>query len=279
VVGLVSLHDVDWTALRSDKASHYGVPSEVHPDDFLWSFIAGHTLFPTPDAAASYYFADGSESAIKLRDLVTRHLGDRPISLMEFASGYGMVTRHIPRALPSAHVVSCDIHPAAVSFIQDKLGVETLQSTYEPEDLDFGRRFDVVFALSFFSHMPEKSFGRWLAALYRQVSPGGILVFTTHGLASAMSLGDPDIPDTGFWFKPDSEQRDLEGAEYGSTISTPEWVIRNLYARVGAPLAEVRFGYWWQHQDVYVVAKPSVQTATRHRSRGIWRRFGIQHDE
>jgi SAM-dependent methyltransferase len=274
----VSSYDVDWSALRLGKASHYGVSSEVHPDDLLWSFIAGHSLFPTPDSAASYYFADGSESAVKLRDLVTRHFGERPISVMEFASGYGMVTRHIPRALPSAHLVSCDIHPAAVSFIRDKLGVETLQSTHKPEDLDFGRRFDVVFALSFFSHMPENSFGRWLAALYRQVNPGGILVFTAHGLASATSLGNPDIPDSGFWFKPDSEQHDLEGVEYGSTISTPEWVIRTLYTRVGAPLAEARFGYWWQHQDLYVVAKPLEQMVTCHRSRGIWRHFGIQRD-
>lgn len=246
----------EWRALRSEKASAYGVSPEVHPDDLLWRFITGHSLFPTPDAVAAYYFADGSESAAKLRDLVTRHLGDRRISLMEFASGYGMVTRHIPRALPSAEVVSCDIHPAAVAFVGERLGVPTVLSTHEPEDLDLGRRFDVVFALSFFSHMPEGSFGRWLAALYRQVEPGGLLAFTTHGHASAASLGNPVIPDSGFWFKPDSEQHDLEGAEYGSTISTPEWVIRTLYSSVGAPLAEARFGYWWQHQDLYVVAKP-----------------------
>jgi hypothetical protein len=260
----MSLSEVEWAALRLEKAHLYGdVPSEVHPDDLLWTFLAAHPQFSTPDDVASYYFANGAESAKKLHDLVERHFDNHDISIMEFASGYGMVSRHIPLEMPTAHVVSCDIHPAAVSFIQESLGIESVRSTHEPEDLDLGRSFDVVFALSFFSHMPEASFGRWLTALYRHVEPGGILAFTAHGLASALPLGSPDIPDSGFWFKPDSEQYDLNRSEYGSTISTPEWVVRTLYSSVGAPLSDVRFGYWWGHQDLYVVAKPGAQAVRR----------------
>jgi hypothetical protein len=69
-------------------------------------------------------------------------------------------------------------------------------------------------------------------------------------------LGDPEIPENGFWFIPNSEQDDLDGAEYGSAISTPEFVIRELFHQVRAPLAEFRSSYWWGHQDLYVVAKP-----------------------
>jgi SAM-dependent methyltransferase len=128
---------------------------------------------------------------------------------------------------------------------------------HEPEDLRFAEQYDVVFALSFFSHMPETSFGRWLAALYRNVKAGGLFIFTTHGLASAVNLGNPEIPESGIWFKPDSEQHDIEGAEYGSTISTPEFVIRELYRNTEAPLAEHKPGYWWQHQDLWIAAKPA----------------------
>jgi len=71
-------------------------------------------------------------------------------------------------------------------------------SRHVPEDLALGRTFDVVFALSFFSHVPEATFGRWLRALFAGVSEGGILIFTTHGLASQPNLGNPEIPESGF---------------------------------------------------------------------------------
>jgi SAM-dependent methyltransferase len=166
-----------------------------------------------------------------------------------------MVSRHLPRAIPEVEVLSCDIHPAAVRFIRDELGGAAVLSEHEPEDVCFNEPFDAVFALSFFSHMPASSFGRWLAALYRAVRPGGVLAFTTHGLGSRAALGDPQIGEDGFWFMPSSEQSDLDGAEYGSSLSTPDYVIRELYRHVGGPLAEFRGSYWWQHQDLYVVAR------------------------
>jgi hypothetical protein len=66
-----------------------------------------------------------------------------------------MVTRHLGRALPRAQLVSGDIHPEAVAFLQGQLGVDAVGSTDVPEVLDFGRAFDVVFALSFFSTCPS----------------------------------------------------------------------------------------------------------------------------
>jgi 2-polyprenyl-3-methyl-5-hydroxy-6-metoxy-1,4-benzoquinol methylase len=48
-----------------------------------------------------------------------------------------------------------DIHQQAIQFIQEKLKTEAVLSASRPEDLDLNRAFDVVFALSFFSHMPK----------------------------------------------------------------------------------------------------------------------------
>jgi SAM-dependent methyltransferase len=248
----------DWDRLKAEAAAKHGAVSAVHPDDLLWQFIAGlPSFFREPQDVSEYYFSDGAESARKLAAAIQRHLPAQQFSVMEFASGYGMVTRHLSNALSNASVTSCDIHPAAVEFIQAKLGVPAVLSEHLPEDLRFEQQYDVVFALSFFSHMPERSFGRWLAALYRNVAPGGLFVFTTHGLSSRAAFGDPQIPDSGIWFKPDSEQHDIEGAEYGSTVSTPEFVIRELYRCTGGPLAEHKQGYWWQHQDLWIVAKPA----------------------
>jgi SAM-dependent methyltransferase len=222
-------------------------------------------VFPQPETAVRYYFSDGAESAQKLSTVIREHLKIKSpsgrYSLLEFASGYGMVTRHLRNALGGADRVSCDIHQQAIDFIRDQLGEAATLSQHVPEDLALGRTFDVVFALSFFSHVPEATFGRWLQALFAAVSPGGILVFTTHGLASLPNFGNPEIPESGFWFVPNSEQGDLDRDEYGSSLTTPDYVIAELFRSVGAPLAAFKSAYWWGHQDLYVLPRaeaPSI---------------------
>ena len=245
--------------LQKECARRYGVAPAIHEDDFLFQFVRGHANFPRLEDALNYYFSDGARSAQKLHDVVDRNLPPESraggYSLLEFASGYGMVTRHLAGTLADATILSCDIHDQAVSFIETELGGAAVGSAHEPEHLRFPQQFDVVFALSFFSHMPEVSFGRWLRALYAAVKPGGLLIFTTHGLASVPNFVDVVIPDNGFWFMPGSEQPDLEGAEYGSAITTPDYVIGELFRQLRAPISEFRHAFWWEHQDLYVVVK------------------------
>jgi SAM-dependent methyltransferase len=250
---------MDWDELRHECAATYSVSPEIHDADLLLQFVLNHPAFPEPAQAIRYYFADGAESARKLRDIIARNTApgmvERGYSLLEFASGYGMVTRHLAGVLGGADLVSCDIHEQAIDFIRTALHTKAELSRHVPEELHFDTEFDVVFALSFFSHMPEATFGRWLKALFRAVRPGGILVFTTHGLASQKAFGDIVIPENGFCFIANSEQDDLNAAEYGSAITTPDYVIGELFRQVRAPIREFKHAYWWGHQDLYVIAK------------------------
>jgi 2-polyprenyl-3-methyl-5-hydroxy-6-metoxy-1,4-benzoquinol methylase len=253
--------DVDLETIRQETAREYGVPPEIHPDDMIWQFLLRHRNLPTPEAAVRHYFSNGAESALKLEGIVREHLSSvtskRKVSILEFASGYGMVTRHLASMPSKARLVACDIHEQAVEFIRDRLHQLAVMSRHLPEEASFDESFDVVFALSFFSHIPEVTFTRWLAALFAAVSPGGILVFTTHGLISRALFGDITISENGFWFRPQSEQSDLDPIEYGSTVTTPAYVVGQLAHLRGASLAEFRRGYWWRHQDLYVVGRPA----------------------
>jgi SAM-dependent methyltransferase len=250
---------MDWDEIRQECAITYSVSPEIHDADLLLQFVLHHPAFPEPAQAIRYYFSDGAESARKLQEIITRNTPPRRegsrYSLLEFASGYGMVTRHLGGAVAGADIVSCDIHEQAVDFIRTTLHTNAQISRHVPEDLQLDARFDVVFALSFFSHMPEATFGRWLKALFNAVAPGGLLVFTTHGLASQKAFGDIVIPENGFCFIANSEQDDLDAAEYGSAITTPDYVIGELFRMVRAPIREFRHAYWWGHQDLYVIAK------------------------
>ncbi|HZL41831.1 MAG TPA: methyltransferase [Verrucomicrobiae bacterium] len=243
-------------------AKRWGVSPEVHPEDFIFRFIIAHSGFASKDAAIQYYFDDGAKSAQKLRKLLAEdcHLDvdTGNLRLLEFASGYGAVTRHLKGALPACRIIGCDIHPEAIRFVQS-LGVEAAQSAPRPEDLHFDTGFDVVFALSFFSHMPKSSFGRWLHKLASVLKPGGHFIFTTHGMISRKSFPDWAFDKDGFYFVPFSEQKDLSTAEYGSTVVKPQYVYDQLARIPDVELVAFHEGFWWEHQDTFVIRrKPSA---------------------
>jgi SAM-dependent methyltransferase len=240
------------------QAATCDVPPDIHPEDFIYIFLRDH---PNVGAkAAEQYFRDGNNSCRKLKELLrsdTNRSPDEPFTLLEFASGYGCVTRHLKNVMPRADIVACDIHPQAMDFISSRFNVPVALSKSDPLEFDLGRRFDVVFALSFFSHMPDRTFGPWLKALFRHVSPGGCLIFTTHGQVSLGKIWNNsiDLGPEGFWFASTSEQHDIDVADYGTAIASTAYVTRKIYRNLAAPVALISQGFWWEHQDVYVVAR------------------------
>ena len=55
-------------------------------------------------------------------------------------------------------------------------------SSEVPEEFPTERKFDVIYAASVFSHLPEELFLRWLTQLYNLTSENGMLVFSVHDI-------------------------------------------------------------------------------------------------
>jgi SAM-dependent methyltransferase len=244
-------------ALCPKYAGVQRVKHEVHPQDFIFHFLIENKVFETLDHAVAFYFDDGARSAGKLRSLLQEVCGwqGTSIKLLEFASGYGCVTRHMRNLLPEVSVTSCDIHREAVNFIAEQLGGHAVLSSAVPEQLDVPDEYDIVFALSFFSHMPKTTWTRWLNSLLSKVKNGGFLIFTTHGWLSRKYIGFQDLDEDGFWFVSHSEQKDLDVAEYGVTATSPFFVINQIDKHSEGRLVCFREGYWWTHQDLYVIRR------------------------
>jgi SAM-dependent methyltransferase len=239
-------------------AQQVGVNPSIHLDDFIFRFLIDNRSFDCVDSSVKYYFYDAKNSAAQLVDLINESNRTAPVrTMLEFASGYGCLTRHLKGILPDVQSTACDIHAEAVRFTQEKLGEKAIVSCVNPDDFNCQSGYDVVFALSFFSHMPRSTWGRWLAALYAAVSPGGVLIFTTHGKVSAKHFGSPPLSADGYWFLSDSEQKDLDVANYGQTIVTEDFVRREIADKLNSKPLIFREGFWWGHQDCYVVRKPN----------------------
>ena len=48
----------------------------------------------------------------------------------------------------------------------------------------------------------------------------------------------------------------MKAEDYGSMFVIADWVIDEIWGRSKAPIAFYRQAYWWEHQDLFIVAKP-----------------------
>lgn len=244
-------------------ASRFGVVGDIHEQDMLFDFLVRNVYMADPGRAVDAYFEDGEDSCRRFAELCREHGQDTVRTVLEFAAGYGRVARHAHRFLPDVQWTCCDIHPLAVDHARSRIGLEGLLSSSRPETLDLqGRRFDAVFALSFFSHMPHATFGPWLRRLFDAVSPNGLLIFTTAGEVSAKNRRKRGLPtefneDGHAWYQA-SDQRDLSLAEYGTSYATFAYVHRMLEHLSEASLIRYQQGWWWTHQDLYILRRREV---------------------
>lgn len=165
---------------------------------------------------------------------------------LDFASGYGRFTRHLIEELPAERIVVSDVCEDAVRFQRERFGVAAVPSSTDPADSKLDGTFDLIYVSSLFSHLPMRTFRAWLAKLISLLSPHGLLLFSTNGTAP----GDPD-----FVFRPESESRTLDSAEYGTTLVSAAFVRRCL-SEVGGDrqvLRRIEHGHIG-YQDLYVVA-------------------------
>lgn len=229
--------------------------SHIHHEDHIFNFIKNHPQFPNENKAVENYFSNGKDSAEKLKSILDKY-GMINGSLLEFASGYGCVTRHMKNVLPNMNIVACDIHTEAVNFISENIKCETILSKSVPDELNL-TQYSIVFALSFFSHMPLKTWEKWLQKLYSFVASNGILIFTCHSETSA-NINNVKVDSTGFYFKAESEQLDISLAEYGTTYSLPNFVFNCINKLNNVELVEFRPAYWWSHQDLYIIKRKNI---------------------
>lgn len=231
-----------------------GLNCSISPSDDIFHFFAGHPSSVNP---LRDYFADGWRTLSELMLLL--EAVDKPLlrtpRVLEFASGHGRFTRHLVKAVGASRVTVSDVVPSAVEFSQSTFGVQGFLSASVPEDVRWPQQYELVFVLSLFSHLPRSTWSRWLRVLQDAVAPGGVLVFSTHGLKAA-AFDHVTLDEDGFFFAPSSESNAIDVNEYG-TAFTSEAFVRDQIAQVWGADALLHSApvHFWNHQDAYVLRK------------------------
>jgi len=229
------------------------VVSRIHGADEMYRYNLT-SLRGSRDAAAILYYEKGWEIFLAVQSIAAWRFGglENVGSMLDFASGYGRVTRFLVRAIDPGRVFVCDVHADAVDFQRETFGVRGLVSGDDPAAFSRGARFPLIAASSFFSHLPDASFRAWMETLLASVEPGGVLLFSTLG---GELLADQAADwSGGIVYLPESESERLDKKVYGTTYVTEEYVRRTILRAGGDALSVLRFPRGLGGlQDLYVV--------------------------
>ncbi len=230
------------------------VSLRVSPDDDMFAF--SYHMMPTHELGVMAYFRAGLQIFDAVDQIARWHFGSLGAvgAVCDFACGYGRSTRVLAAAAGPDRVWAAEILPKAVEFQVDAFGVHGVRSSTDPDDLHLDQQFDLIMVSSLFSHLPDRTFTRWLSRLVGLLSDRGILVFSVHD-ASLLQPGDPPMDESGIVFIPTTEIADLDTADYGATFVTEDYVLRAL-VRAGArdDIRRVPRGLCF-HQDLYVASR------------------------
>lgn len=252
-----------------ELGSQWGCSAALHPDDHLMTHVVSYsarTVERGPAGGLSEFFESGANDAQQIKDIAAQFGITQSAAVLEFASGYGRVSRHV--APHFSNLICADIHRGAVKFLRKRMGLNAIMSTSKPADFRPGRRFDFIFVLSLFSHLPDYLFGPWLGRLYALLNPGGILMFTTHGEIAAQKqplLAQNLDRETGFGFLAVSDQVDLDFSVYGSSTALPHYVERRIMIETQneGRLIDFSPGAWWDVQDQWMIRKPGCLSQSK----------------
>jgi SAM-dependent methyltransferase len=241
-------------------AAKTGLPVAQPPPDI-------HTMARGPLAAAG-----GLYEADLVVDALTSAGGtiEDVHTALDFGCSSGRVVRVLAAAYPDIAWHGCDPNEPAIAWARQNLpGIEFFRSAASPPLVLAEGAFDLVYAISIWSHFEPELGLRWFNEMHRLLKPGGHLVATTHGLQSlafstAAGWRSADqayeilraLYATGSWYAAEFGERGDWGVvnpSWGSAFLTPEWLLTKLCPKWR--VVEFGPGRNQSNQDVYVLER------------------------
>ncbi len=126
-------------------------------------------------------------------------------SILDFGCGCARVLLALHREGVSARLFGSDIDGEAIAWCVRNLGaVATFEANDPLPPIRYAdNTFDLVYAVSVFTHLPEDHQDAWLAELRRILKPGGLLITTVHGPRTRRELPRPvqrEVRKRGFLY-------------------------------------------------------------------------------
>ncbi len=229
------------------RARHRGLP--LPPSRLIYLVGGSNDL--------AWFLGAGASAAWCIRDvLATNGIAiERLGAILDFGCGAGRVLRHW-HDLPSTRVCGSDYNPRLVRWCRSSLTFADVRRNDLAGHVAWPEStFDLVYALSVFTHLTEAVCLAWIDELSRVLKPGGHLLITTHGDHYRDEL---DPADRSLYDRGEAVVR-LPGREGSNDCATfhPPAYVRDRLAR-GLEVVDHRpeGAVGNPRQDVWLLRKP-----------------------
>lgn len=202
----------------------------------------------TPDAEE--FVTTGKRCASDIQNALARVGRDLASfkHILDFGCGCGRTLIHLKELAPGAELHGTDIDAKAIEWCKRHLTFARFSLSSETPPLDYASdSFDLIYAISVFTHLDENYQFRWLEELRRIATPGAIVLLTVDSSLA----GDRD-----FVFQR-SYEKGLFPAWYQNAYHSRKYVVETFgrYFEVVDYLPK-RMN---RHQDVVILRKSHPQ--------------------
>lgn len=191
--------------------------------------------------------------------------------ILDFGCSSGRVLKTLTAVYPETEFYGCDPNSEAITWAAENMPQAQFFVSAESPPLKVETAsFDLVYAISIWSHFHENSGLAWMQEIQRILKPGAYFIWTTHGLGSltyywknkAMSgvdaqLIEAELERTGFYFIDAFRGRDDWGVgkvNWGQTFINPSYVLKYMLP-FGWRLCSYAHRRSEGNQDVYLFQK------------------------
>ena len=212
-----------------------------------------------------WYFSVGLDGLRAILNVLTLGNVRSVVSILDLPCGHGRVGRYLRSAFPKAEMTFCDVNRSGVDYCARTFSGTGVYSRTELGQVDLGRKFDLIWVGSLFTHIDYRRYKNWMEFLAGQLAPNGVLVVTLHGPGAIQFATKYPMMNqerwnsvlsqyllTGFGYA-DYGTEDLEGygISLGKVSKTAE-IVENI---PGVRLLSYTERGWGDNHDVVAIQK------------------------
>jgi len=178
-------------------------------------------------------------------------------NILDFGCGCGRTLIWFVNHSKSSSFYGTDIDAEAISWCRNNLDFANFSINQSLPPLPYpSEMFDLIYAISVFTHLNEEYQFHWLSELKRIAKPEAIVLLTVHGRHCWMNLPREDVAKierTGFVFITTNAMKDIFPEWYQVAYHTKEYVF-DRYAKYFDIVDYIPRGLH-DHQDAIILQK------------------------
>ncbi len=241
-----ALKDIVWFA-KGGQRKNTTTQIPIPPPSLCFAVSANYDV--------DYFLRTGAQGADSIERILARN--DQPIdsfnSILDFGCGCGRVIRHWKHQGKSSFT-GTDINSSLIRWSNQNLKFGKFFPHTLTSKLPFEEgKFDLIYAISVFTHLSEELQKHWITELKRVLQPGGLLLITVKGSNWKIELDDTQREqfDSGRMIVLEPE---TSGSNYCGTYH-PEEYVRNVLASGLSVIEYEPCGSQDTRQDFYLFSK------------------------